>query len=118
MTFTAAAVNGGSAPFYQWKVNNVNVGTNDSVYTYFPLDGDIVKCQVTSNATCVGGNPAMSNQMIMIANTSLPVTISIYQHLYTTFVQVHLVDFYSYFYQWGSFACLSMEGQRCKCRYE
>jgi hypothetical protein len=92
VTFTATDVNGGTAPGYQWIVNNVNVGTNDSTYTYSPVNGDIVKCKVTSNGTCVSGNPAMSDQMIMISSSTLPVTISITSP-YTTICHGTFVTF-------------------------
>ena len=32
--FTATATNGGASPSYQWKVNNINAGTNSATYTY------------------------------------------------------------------------------------
>lgn len=37
VTFGAASTNGGTAPIYQWVVNNNNVGTNSSSYSYTPL---------------------------------------------------------------------------------
>ena len=32
VTFTAAITNGGTAPVYVWKKNNVTVGTNSATY--------------------------------------------------------------------------------------
>ena len=49
-TFTATSTNGGTAPTYQWKKNNVNIGTNSNTFTYTPAYGDSVKCFLTSNA--------------------------------------------------------------------
>ena len=63
VTFTASAVNGVNSPVYQWKVNFVNTGTNTSAYTYNPVNGDIVSCQLTSNLDCTYGNPASSNPL-------------------------------------------------------
>ncbi len=61
VTFTATPVNGGSAPYYQWKVNGVNAGTNSAIFTYVPLNNDQVVCILTSSAGCTTGNPATSN---------------------------------------------------------
>ncbi|TRZ75048.1 MAG: hypothetical protein D4R97_03200 [Bacteroidetes bacterium] len=63
--FTATPNNGGSLPSYQWKVNGINVGTNSITYSYNPVDGDSVRCIMTSNLACVTGNPASSNKIIM-----------------------------------------------------
>ncbi|NVO21347.1 MAG: hypothetical protein HXX13_16720, partial [Bacteroidetes bacterium] len=78
VTFTASPVNGGSTPTYQWLLNGSNVGTNSSTYTNSSLsNNDIVRCQLTSNATCATGSPAMSNQVAMTVNSNLPVSVSI-----------------------------------------
>ena len=77
VTYFASPVNGGSSPFYQWKVNGANVGTNGLTYTYTPINGDVVKCVLTSNILCPSGNPATSNTVTMIVNPNLPVSVSI-----------------------------------------
>ncbi len=68
-TFTATPTNGGTAPLYQWYVNNVAVGTNSasSVFNYTPVIGDVIKCVMTSNLSCVtaASNPATSNLITM-----------------------------------------------------
>ena len=59
VTFTATAVNGGSAPAYQWKKNGANVGTNSAAYTDNTLaTGDAVTVTLTSNAACVSTSSA------------------------------------------------------------
>jgi gliding motility-associated-like protein len=69
VTFTATSTNGGSAPSFQWKKNNVNVGTNSTVYTTNILaNGDVITCVLTSNANCVTSNPANSNGIVMTVN--------------------------------------------------
>ncbi|MEI6899014.1 MAG: FISUMP domain-containing protein, partial [Bacteroidota bacterium] len=72
VTFTATPNNGGTNPVYQWKVNGVNAGTNLSTYTYNPLTGNKVTCVMTSNHTCVSGNPALSNE-ITLSGTLAPI---------------------------------------------
>jgi len=69
VTFTAIPANGGTAPAYQWKVNDVNAGTNSSTFSYEPVDGDQVYCVLTSNETCVTSNPANSNTIVMQVNS-------------------------------------------------
>ena len=78
VTFLAVPANGGIAPAYQWKVNGINSGTNSNGFTYSALNGDVVSCQLTSNASCVTGtNPVVSNPVTLSSNTSLPASVSI-----------------------------------------
>jgi uncharacterized protein (TIGR02145 family) len=77
VTFTATPTNGGTLPSYQWIINGINVGTNNPNYTYLPINGDIVKCILTSNVLCSSNNPATSNTITMIVNSYLPVNVSI-----------------------------------------
>ncbi len=58
ITFNATALNQGSVPVYQWKVNGLNMGTNSSTYSYVPVNGDIVQCTLTSSEPCAINNPA------------------------------------------------------------
>ena len=51
VTVSPTAVNGGTAPAFQWSVNGTNVATTGT-YTFIPANGDIVKVVMTSNATC------------------------------------------------------------------
>jgi len=69
VTFTATAINGGTSPVYQWKINGNNVGTNNNVFsTTLINDNDTVECELVSNALCVTGSPAISNAIIMKVN--------------------------------------------------
>ncbi|MEI7727697.1 MAG: FISUMP domain-containing protein, partial [Bacteroidota bacterium] len=78
VTFTANPTHGGTLPMYQWKVNTLNVsGATNSTFTYVPLNGDIVTCQLTSSDNCVTGNPALSPPVTMTVNQNLEVTVSI-----------------------------------------
>ncbi|MCX6252531.1 MAG: hypothetical protein NTX61_17490 [Bacteroidetes bacterium] len=75
--FTATPTNGGTTPGYQWKVNGVNTGANNSQFTYTPVNGDCISCILTSNLICASGNPATSNSICMTVNPNLPVSVSI-----------------------------------------
>ncbi|MBK6339390.1 MAG: hypothetical protein IPF63_07265, partial [Bacteroidetes bacterium] len=78
VTFTATSTNGGAAPVYQWKKNGVNVGVNATTYSNSTLaNGDIITCELTSNATCPTGNPATSNQVVLSIVSPATANISI-----------------------------------------
>ena len=68
VTFTAMPTNGGTNPGYQWKVNGINSGTNSPVFTYMPMDNDVVTCILTSNILCAFSNPATSAELLMSVN--------------------------------------------------
>lgn len=66
VTFNAHTTYGGASPSFEWKVNGVPLGLNDSVFTYVPANADVVSCIVTSsNTVCVSNNPATSNSITM-----------------------------------------------------
>ncbi len=66
VTFTATPTNGGTAPTYQWKKNETDVGINSTMYSDSTLnDGDSIRCVMKSNAPCVSGNPASSTPVII-----------------------------------------------------
>jgi gliding motility-associated-like protein len=76
ITFTATALNGGVTPSYQWQVNGVNAGTNSTTFSSTILvNGDNVRCVITSNATCTTIPTATSNSVIV--NVNLPVSPSV-----------------------------------------
>jgi len=77
VTYTAAQVNGGTNPVYQWMVNGNIVGSNNPVFSYIPGNGDLVSCRLTSSEICTSNNPAVSNTVQMIVVPNLPVGVSI-----------------------------------------
>ena len=69
LTFTSNTTFGGSTPIYQWKVNATNVGTNSPTYTTTNLNnGDVVSCQMTSNAPCASTVNVVSNAITITVN--------------------------------------------------
>lgn len=52
VTFTAAPVNGGTAPDYMWTVNGTAVTTAGASFSYVPANGDVVAVAMSSSAAC------------------------------------------------------------------
>lgn len=77
VSFTATPMNGGVSPNYQWKVNGINAGSNNTLFTYNPLNGDVVTCSLASSESCTSGNPAQSNLITMVVNANMPAGITI-----------------------------------------
>ncbi|MFN0187502.1 MAG: IPT/TIG domain-containing protein [Bacteroidia bacterium] len=78
VTFTAVPTNGGASPSYQWKVNGGNVGANSTTFTTTTLtNGQIVTCELTSNATCASPTTATSNSITMVVNPVVVPSVSI-----------------------------------------
>ncbi|MDO8897748.1 MAG: hypothetical protein Q7V19_08855, partial [Bacteroidales bacterium] len=75
VVFTAAPVNGGASPSYQWKVNGNNIGPNLSVFSYTPNDDDDVWVVMTSSLPCA--LPVTSNTITMNVVSSITPTLSI-----------------------------------------
>jgi len=71
ITLTANITNGGSTPAYQWKKNNINVGTNSAAYTDLSIvNGDVITCELTSNGTCLTAPQASSNAVTFTVNNT------------------------------------------------
>lgn len=77
VTFTASAVNGGTAPHYEWKVNGIASGDTNSTFSYVPGNGDQVFCLVTASLSCVNNPIATSNVITMnvIVQHALTITL-------------------------------------------
>lgn len=72
VVFTATPVNQGLNPSYQWRVNNVAVGTTLlPTYTYAGFnDGDRMVCVLTNNTTqCLTSTTAVSNEIAVNITT-------------------------------------------------
>ncbi|MFE3846811.1 PKD-like domain-containing protein [Flavobacterium sp. LB3P45] len=78
VTFTATSVNGGSTPTYQWHVAGIAVGTNSPTFTTSTLgNGNQVKVEMTSNATCPVPATVTSNVLTMTVNPLLTPSVTI-----------------------------------------
>lgn len=70
ITITATAVNGGTAPNYQWTVNDLPVGGNSASYTINGLTGNaLVRCTLAGNATCATATTVQSEPLLISLNT-------------------------------------------------
>ncbi|MBN1199567.1 MAG: hypothetical protein JXA23_09465 [Bacteroidales bacterium] len=76
ITFTVTAINGGTSPGYQWKVNGINEGTNSPFFTYVPGANCQVSCILTSSEPCTTSNPATSNEVSITVVESPKVTFT------------------------------------------
>lgn len=78
VNFTATPVNGGASPNYQWKLNNVNIGTNSPSFTSSSLNNnDQVRVVMTSSIGCATPNPATSNTINIVVTPVLTPDITI-----------------------------------------
>ncbi len=75
-TYNAVPVNGGTAPTYQWTRNGVNVATGPS-YTHTPANGDVIFCQMVSNASCRTTTAVTSAPLVMTVQVPATNTVSI-----------------------------------------
>jgi hypothetical protein len=75
--FVATPVNGGLNPVFQWTVNGNSEGTNIPNFSSSSLnDGDVVACQLSSNATCVTVPTAQSNSILMQVKSVVPPVVN------------------------------------------
>jgi hypothetical protein len=73
VTYSATISNGGSNPSYQWKRNGVNVGTSATYTSSSNINGDIITCVLTSNASCAVSPVVTSNSLNMtVSATATP----------------------------------------------
>ena len=81
--FLASPVNAGTNPFYQWKINNINAGTNSKTFTTSNLvNNDVITCTITTDPvfTCANTTTAISGNITMTvisqASPSVNITAS------------------------------------------
>ena len=71
ISFTAAPVNGGTAPTYQWMVNGFSAAVG-STYTYVPVNGDVVTATIHSNEICAIPDTGSSSMTISVSPMEMP----------------------------------------------
>ncbi len=77
VTYTAVPHSGGLNPQYQWKVKSTVVaGATNQTYKNVPANNDTVICTLTSSGTCISGNPAVSNTIVMSV-TGVPASTTV-----------------------------------------
>lgn len=78
VTFTAAPVNGGASPVYQWTKNGNPVGSNSPTYSDSGLaNGDAVRVTMTSGNSCAAPASPQSNIINMAVTTTVTPSVSI-----------------------------------------
>jgi hypothetical protein len=94
-TFTATPTNGGNNTSYQWKKNNVNVGTNSAIYTTPALvNGDQIKVVMTVGpGVCPVSPTATSNTITMVVNPNVAPTITINANPGISACEDDIIDF-------------------------
>ncbi len=87
ITFTSNIVGGGPLPSYQWTKNGVPIpGATDSIYSGSGwVDGDTIKCILTSNATCATPATMPSNGVGLDVAPNVPPGATISASPGTTF---------------------------------
>lgn len=78
ITFTATPTYGGSAPFYQWKVNGLNVGTNSNTFNTNTLtNGSVVQVVLASSLSCASPTTAASNSLTITIGSNIIPSVTI-----------------------------------------
>ncbi len=77
ITFTATPTNGGNAPTYQWKKNGSNIATGITYNLAAPANGDLITCEMTSNASCANPVNVTSNSITVSVSSSVAPAVTI-----------------------------------------
>lgn len=78
VSFTATGNALGSNPQFEWFVDGVTTGLNNTTFTpNFLTNGQAVTCQVTTDETCVTSNVAISSAISIEVNSSTTPTLNI-----------------------------------------
>lgn len=82
ITFSCSALNGGSAPTFQWKLNGVNVGSSSATYSSSSFsNSSVISCQLTSNMACSVPASTLSSGVTLTVNSTAAASVSVNQYL-------------------------------------
>jgi hypothetical protein len=70
VNFSSSITNGGTSPLYAWKKNGTIISTNSTFSTTTINSGDIITCELTSNANYLTASTATSNSITMTVQSS------------------------------------------------
>jgi subtilisin-like proprotein convertase family protein/uncharacterized protein YjdB len=78
-SYTAAPVNGGTLPVYNWQVNGIPMpGASSATFSYAPVNGDIVTVTLNSNEICAIPSTATDMLTMTVNPNEMPIaTISV-----------------------------------------
>lgn len=77
VTFTGTATNGGTTPVYTWTKSGNVVGSNPTYTDNSLVDGDIIVCQLTSNASCASSTNVNSAPDTIHVNPAVTPAITV-----------------------------------------
>ena len=71
--FNTSLLDGGTAPFFQWRVNGINVSTGNTFSTSTLKDGDLVNCEYSDSSICMSTQTILSNTIqVQVLITGTP----------------------------------------------
>jgi gliding motility-associated-like protein len=78
ITFTATPTNGGATQSYQWKINGINAGPNNNIFSSTTFnDKDTISCWMSSSIACITAPTVISDSVILSIIDSPAVSLSI-----------------------------------------
>lgn len=77
VTFIATGDNWGTAPEFQWSIDNINIDNNTATFTTVIDNNQIIRCKILSDADCTVDATAVSNTVSMITMPAVTPTVTI-----------------------------------------
>ena len=107
VTVTAVVSGQGNDPQFEWRLNGIVAGNNNANFTFIPLDGQTVTCNLTSSESCaepqVVGSEVLTFTVSPIVTPELSITSSdnnVCQNTEITFEAHSLHGGFNPVYQW------------------